>query len=319
MSQAHVRKEACKPTNTHLAKVLSPAGRVRGVLRFPEALKGRPGRPRIRSVLRGRASGPRDIRDLGEPWDLRRTWAERGGADTLGWGPARGAEPLQPTPGGGAPDTTPPARPAVRPRTAHRGPRAGHPGSSPAGLGGDMEDLRDGAEAERGQPGIPAGKGHRSRGWTQARGRLKWGRGAGSGVQSRRPPGVSCVQRKGGGDTPSAPSFSPLPRGALGPRLPPIVQSGKLKSTARWPRPSADISARWPGPAPPPIPWAPGAKPLEGRHRSRQSRLGSGRHRRVSRTVPTPASPGEGPRGRFPPPAPTGRARALPADRKSVV
>ncbi|XP_065760919.1 collagen alpha-1(I) chain-like [Muntiacus reevesi] len=38
-SQAHMRKEACEPTHTHLAKVLSPAGRVRGVLRFPKALK----------------------------------------------------------------------------------------------------------------------------------------------------------------------------------------------------------------------------------------------------------------------------------------
>lgn len=111
---------------------------------------------------------------------------------------------------------------------------------SPAGLGSDMEDLTAGAGAGE-QSGIPAEKGHRSRGWKQARGLLKWGKGA-------VPRGSAAVQRKGGGDTPSAPSFSPLPRGALGPRLPPIVQSGKLKSTSRWPRPSADISARWPGP-----------------------------------------------------------------------
>lgn len=95
---------------------------------FLKHWRGRPCQPRTRSALRGRASGPSDIRDLGEPGDLQKTLAERGGADTSGWGPAPGAEPLQPTPGGGAPDSTPPARPAVRPRTVHRGPWAGHTG-----------------------------------------------------------------------------------------------------------------------------------------------------------------------------------------------
>ncbi|XP_070625040.1 basic proline-rich protein-like [Bos indicus] len=119
-------------------------------------------------------------------------------------------------------------------------------------------------------------------------------------------PGPLCAQE------PSIAGPGPDTRGSpagLGSDMEDLT-SGKLKSTSRWPRPSADISARWPGP---PIPWAPGAKPLEGHHRSRQFRLGSGRPQRAARTVPTPASPGAGPRGRFPPPAPTGRARARPA------
>lgn len=92
---------------------------------FPKHWRGRPGQPRTRSALRGWASGPRD---LGEPGGLQRTRAERGGADSPGWGPAPGAEPLQPTLGGGAPGSTPPARPAVCPRTVHCGPWAGHLG-----------------------------------------------------------------------------------------------------------------------------------------------------------------------------------------------
>ncbi|XP_055260606.1 basic proline-rich protein-like [Moschus berezovskii] len=79
---------------------------------------------------------------------------------------------------------------------------------------------------------------------------------------------------------------------ALGPRLPPIVQSGKLKSTSRWPRPSADISAHWPGRPP-----SPG-------HPEPSS----------SRAATVPASPtsaqgGPGGRpGRSPPQPPPGRA-----------
>lgn len=69
--------------------------------------------------------------------------------------------------------------------------------------------------------------------------------------------------------------FSFLPCGALGLRLPPIVQSGKLKSKARWPRPQRRhlCSA---GPGPSLIPWASRAKSLERRHHSRNSYVGSG-------------------------------------------
>lgn len=70
------------------------------------------------------------------------------------------------------------------------------------------------------------------------------------GKRRRRPPGVSCRPEKKGWTRPPLPAS--LPRGALGPRLPPIVQSGKLKSTSQWPRPSADISPRWPGALPAP-------------------------------------------------------------------
>lgn len=89
-----------------------------------------------------------------------------------------------------------------------------------------------------------------------------------------------------------------LPRGALGPRLPPIVQSGKLKSTSQRPRPGADISPRWPG-----------ALPSPGHLEPSPSRAA---------TVPAspasaPGGPG-GPPGLSPPRPPPGRApRPVPA------
>lgn len=101
-----------------------------------------------------------------------------------------------------------------------------------------------------------------------------------------------------------------LPRGALGPRLPPIVQSGKLKSTSQRPRPGADISPRWPGPSHPLGTWsqAPRGPPPFPPVPPRLRAAPAGRQ-----DCPHPGLPRGGPPGRFPPPAPTARARARPA------
>lgn len=107
MSQAHVRKEACKPTNTHLAKVLSPTGRVRGVLRFPEALKREAGSAQNTVCSKGtgqwsrRHPGPGRAR--GPPEDLG--GARRSGH--LGMGPGPGGQSLSSPPQEEEPPTPP--------------------------------------------------------------------------------------------------------------------------------------------------------------------------------------------------------------------
>ncbi|XP_069413128.1 collagen alpha-1(I) chain-like [Ovis canadensis] len=114
---------------------------------------------------------------------------------------------------------------------------------SPAGLGSDMEDLTAGA-GDGSSLGSPRKRGTGPAGGKAGSGPPEMGK------RRRRPPGVSCRPEKKGWTRPPLPAS--LPRGALGPRLPPIVQSGKLKSTSQWPRPSADISPRWPGALPAP-------------------------------------------------------------------
>lgn len=103
---------------THLAEVSSPAG-------LPEALEREAGSAQNTVCPKGMGQWPKRP---GRAWGPPEDPAERGGADSPGWGLAPGAEPLQPTLGGGAPDSTPPAQPAVRPRTVHCGPWARHLG-----------------------------------------------------------------------------------------------------------------------------------------------------------------------------------------------
>lgn len=96
--QAHVRKEACKPTHTHLAKVLSPVGRVWGVLHFPEALKREAGSAQNTVCSKGtgqwskRHPGPGRAR--GPPKDLG--GARRSGHPGMGPGPGGRASPAHP-------------------------------------------------------------------------------------------------------------------------------------------------------------------------------------------------------------------------------
>ena len=92
------RKETRKPTQTHLAKVLSPTGRVWAVLRFPEALEREAGSAQNTVCSKGTGQRPKRHpgpgRARGPPEDAG--GARRSGHLGMGSGPRGRASPAHP-------------------------------------------------------------------------------------------------------------------------------------------------------------------------------------------------------------------------------